>query len=633
MVISILALNACKKDDLKVSPAPTQDELSLDDAYTGEHFAYEAVYRGIEGPYSEELTKALVMNFLDKPSTKVTPETKMLIVPRLSSDYEDDIVTVYENGGIIVIGNPSSTNVKKWFDDHNWTGMPSADRLDNAMLYSFSKYTHSCVVEAPDNDDYLVSQEDAEKMEDNYDEDFFFSDVAEGDQDIEEDEGYDTEGEEIMQSYDDGKYDSFYTYLSSWMRLVNDDLASADARTKAADGLSDVSTIFRYYPYSRVYTYSAKAKVRQLPSSSPDYIIGEGTIGVSFDIYQIHCYEGEPGAGDYYLVNMTAHVANDDIYKGKWWNVHGWSCVRICGLFGRSFAVACTPVDPDTHEPLKAETVSFTAGGFPSPATCVGKTSYSKSSSFSLDAGLSVSGTLSQKDGLEGTISGNIALGWSWSNSESRDVSDMDIMNTSKGNSAGYKLVFNNLPKPDWSFKRGFDEGPSQTYRSTTEIRSSWVWRVSGVKDDSDVKPICIRFDANPVYGALTFVSTYGVDGNDDTFTEFGNVRDYIELTPFLHDKCGTFILNNDFTDGTAIKSVRVYDASHLDGNPVWESHNTIKPGSQIETSALKTSLAYTICFTTMAGKEYKYATHEALYLDKGERKEVYANTDCKQVK
>lgn len=81
-----------------------------------------------------------------------------------------------------------------------------------------------------------------------------------------------------------------------------------------------------------------------------DYIEGSGAINVSFDIYQVHCYEGQAGSGDYYIVNMSSSVSNNDMYKGRWSNRHGGTYVRICGFYGKAFAMECIPLKCETKD-------------------------------------------------------------------------------------------------------------------------------------------------------------------------------------------------------------------------------------------------------------------------------------------
>ena len=97
-----------------------------------------------------------------------------------------------------------------------------------------------------------------------------------------------------------------YTYLNGWVADMN---KYEEKKVENSNGDDDLSKDFTQYHYGVTYTYDdIKKEVRHLKKSKRDYIEGSGAINASFDIYQVHCYEGQAGSGDYYIVNHCCPV-------------------------------------------------------------------------------------------------------------------------------------------------------------------------------------------------------------------------------------------------------------------------------------------------------------------------------------
>lgn len=623
---------SCNDDDNKLPPPPSENsETNLQDANTGITFNGNAVILGISGKYSADIVSSLNI-LIPNQSGNVDENTDLLIIPELSDAFKNEIETVYRNGGIIAITNPSSVNISQWQSNHNWASINMIEDADNAIIYSFNNMTHHCIVSEPNHDSFTVDRNDVLSMSDKNDEDFFFKNLLEPEEEVKEDEGI-IGGEEFETSYKDDEYNNMYTYLSHWVSMMNDDKNKAEEinTVLSRSGITDnVANIFRTHPYGTSYPFSAEhIVVRKCGGNSkPDRIIpSNGSINASFDIYQIHCYENQPGKGDYYLVSMTASVASKDMYKGRWWHKHGLVCVRLCGFFAKSFEVECTPVDA-SNEALSTETVYFTANGYPSPSTTIGCTNYTRSVSESFNMGASGSGGYANNSPkLEGEIS--FSAGCTWSESESRPISDTDIENFSTGNVVRYILRYNNLPYFKWTEYRGFYEGNSRTYRSTSELRAYWIWYVPNAKDDSNEAPLNIRFRAKANYGALSFY-TSDLDLKEKGYT--ANYEKTFKLDGFTRDRCGGIVINNNFKKAT-IKNIQIYNINDSERkNLLWESKETIIPGKEKKTPAFKIKDKYMIYLTTTDNKEYVYSTYsDGLSLELGEYINVYSATDFKR--
>lgn len=652
-------LVACSDDDNKENAAnnPTPDDFNINSAETGVTFDQEAVIRGVSGDNASEMLVSLIYMF-NNVKANVTDSTKLLIVPELSSKYEKDITTVYENGGIIGVTNPSQAQISTWFEKVGWDNGFMPSEVDDALMFSFGNGFHCCVVYDPDNDDVAVDSADVANMLDKDSEGFIFKSLLEAQaavvaEDVANDDG--TNRKDTWTDYDSSMYPDVYTYLSAWVETVNKSLSErnvakaedttrveqflAQVETRANSGTSnnDVSQLFSKYNYSVVLPFSANEEIRHVALSDPDRIQGEGAVSLNLNIYQIHCYEGAPGAGDYYLINLSAGLASDKMYRGKWVNTHGGVHTRLCGYFAKSFTVDCIPWNKNTNAPYYSDEVETI--GAPSPETTVGETVYTTGSSVSLNTTLSLSlGYNLDKDKGYGNGGGTVSAGWSWTDKKSRTISDTDISNLSgyyviNGQPqpicrVGWKMQFNNLPYFQWSQTCGINEGSSQTYRSTNYLESSWVWYKKNVSDGSTENPISVKIRTQSNYGTLSFFTTKA-DLKEISFNKFGNFDYVFDLKPFSRDKCGVLNIENDFEDGTTITAVRIYYLKNGTlGDLAWSTKNNIVPGKSVSSAALKISEPYMIYLDTNTGKRYIYRKEKGKNIEFGLDNTVYSSID-----
>ncbi len=669
-MLLVVSIGACSDDDdVAAVYNPSTDEFNINRTETGVTFDQEAVILGVNGEDAKNVAISLIY-LLPNINTEVTDNTKLLVVPELAEVYQKDIMKVYDNGGVIAVTDPSQTQLKQWFDLFNWDAGIVPDNVDDALMFSFGKGFHCCLVYGPDNKAVLLdSLSDDELLAKDTEDVSTKASAPTGNVVTQEEiptraevESSSDDTEYIWIDFQNPKYPEVYNYLTPWVEALNNDFSNTGitddeaqqvkqqflqktTRTSDSDKLQDVSQIFARYPYTVIAPFTANAEVRWLAGDSdPDIIKGTGAVTLCFNIYQIHCYQDQPGAGDYYLVNMTAGLASADMYKGKWWNQHSGTYVRVCGLYAKDFQVACIPYhqkkDGSNPRPYSADEVEVV--GTPKPLTTVGQTRYDDSFTFSLDASLSVSGGKSMMMNKYVMVEPKISLGWEWTETTVRNISDTDIRNISGGTviagtiawALAWKMQFNNLPEFDWGERRGFNEGNSLAYRSTNYLHANWVWHLENVSDDSTEDPIAIRVQTAATYGAQSFITTYA-DHEERTF-RYGCTDQIINLKPFSRDKCGTITLENNF-DKEAIMNVKVYkqekqNNTYVDGDLVWSTNNTLKTGKKVTTPALKIADTYTVYLTTNDGKKYKYSNHPTLTIELGLDNVVYSKTDFSEV-
>ena len=659
-LLLIGSLFACSSDNEVSVSTPSAEEFNINNNGTGVTFDQEAVIVGVNGNNASDIGISL-MYLLSNIQPKVTENTKLLIVPELSSKYESAIKTVYENGGIVGVTNPSQSQISKWFKEVDWENGFIPNNVDDALMFSFGKGFHCCVVYGPNSKEVVVDSAAAAKMPDKDSKDFIFKPLLEEQESVAAEDVSNrdsSDGADVWTDYESSKYPEVYTYLSSWVSSVNKSFEEKDviteeektqiqkflAKTRGGKASNDVSMLFAKYPYSIVLSFDANEEIREVLWSDADRIKGHGAVSIDLNIYQIHCYDEAPGAGDYYLVNMSAGLQSENMYRGKWVNKHGGVWTRLCGYYAKSFAVDCIPWNYSTDAPYTNDDVETI--GSTSPETTVGQTVYTTSSSFSLNIGGSVAGGKNLKDDGGGSFfNGGVTIsgGWSWTDNKSREISDTDISNTSgfytingiaqPVSKVGWKMTFNNLPYFQWSQSCGINEGNSQTYRSTNYLDADWIWHAKYAKDNSNASPICIKVRTQASYGTLSFFTTKA-DLKEKTFNKFGAFEHVFFLKPFSRDRCGTLTIENDFEDGTAITSIQVYSiVDDLDPYKLaWSTTNTIIPGKSVTTTALKTANPYMIFFTTNTGKRYQYSKSTGKKVELGSDNFVYSNIDFKDV-
>lgn len=651
MSMLALSFHACSDNEQFDTPStPAMEENHIHSADTGVKFTSEAVIIGVSGNQAGEITTAL-NQLLTNVSSTVTDKTQLLIVPNLSDRYKKDIDTVYNNGGIIAVTNPNDAELDEWFKANNWENKMLSNGTKGAIMFSFAKNYHCCITTSPDNAGIIFDdQQDTANTPNN---------VA----DMPDKKNTDAENTEKIVDYKDHSHGEMYTYLSSWVQTMNRDIqernklsqrdhnvltAFRNQMTRSGeDQTKDVSKIFNRISYTTNKPFYGSLFVRKLGGNSdPDYIDGSGCASITLDIYQIHCYEGKnpSNAGDYYLINMTGFLASEKMYRGKWKNWHGGVQLRICGMYAKRFKTEFIPWNAATNKPYSDKEVILR--GKPTPESTNGKTSYTTGSSFTLDTELSVSGSLGKKDGKSSMGVGaeaKIGAGWTWSESETRSISDMDIVNTYtvdqtydgiQTSKVGYDLVFNNLPRYHfWGYDCGIDEGNAQMFRSTAWISGSWVWQKKNVADDSEEAPISIKIRTSAIYGAISFWGT-SADLEERTTDEFGRINETINLKPFCRQRCGAIVFKNNFKDETtgAIKSIEVYEIGQNGETKVWEDKGTLMPGNSTTTCALPIVKKYMIYFTTIKNKKYKYTTYPQKEIKQEIGNNIYATVDFSPV-
>ena len=495
---------------------------------------------------------------------------------------------------LICVVNPVKAEIDAYAEAHDWFDIDTDNLTDATYIYGFNAA----------NARYIINQPEA-------------------------DEG----GDPIVASMN--RAQDCYVMIAGMLSDYNSQIR-AGSKDDGGDGKTSMEDFASHYHYSVTETINVKETFREVLWSSADVFNGSYSMTANYDVFMVHVYEGEPGAGDYYGVKMTSSIASSNMWKGTGDNTHGGVHVRWCGAYCTNFytqthLITKNSTDDDTWFEDTNDRIMFTAGGFPSPSTTVGSTTYEDKNSFSLSMSQSVGaskskkGTDNKKD-IHGEFS--VSESWEWSHTESRTISDVDIVNeTLRGNWAGWRLQFNNLPEYTAAVK--FDTKSNQAARGTMELHGSWLWYDKTGKDNEDRTPYSLAMWMMGEYEHQSFIST-GADLDKKTWSE--RKRFSVQLPKMVNVTAGPLKIKNDMPGGTTISNVKVITS---DGVEASEFENTVPNGGEQELGGYDTKYQYIVTFKarTTDGKvsTYKYTLNPSIKLNHKSTTTVYAASDFTQ--
>ncbi|MBO6144154.1 MAG: hypothetical protein J6O54_02690 [Prevotella sp.] len=522
-------------------------------------------------------------------------DAAILVVNKLT-DVSEDILKLHMGGEntLVCVVNPVKAELDAYAEGHAWAVINTALLTDETMILGFNGAGQVYNIQKPD------ASENADPILTN-----------------------------INRAQD------YYVFISSMLKDFGSSMqnGSNDVDEKSIEAFGS------QYHYSVTYSFTCKEEFKHVLWSDADYHNGSGAMTASFDIYTAHVYEGEPGAGDYYAVRMTASLASAGMWKGKGDNTHGGVHVRWCGAYATDFIAEAhlREHNADWNQDL-SDRIMFPSGGFPSPSTTVGKTTYTDTNSFSLNMSQTVgaskkSGTdghgAKTEAGIEGSVS--FSEGWTWQHSESRSISDVDVANETKnGYWARWHLTFNNLPEFKFSEDYGFDIKNNIASRSTMDLHASWLWYDKSGKDNQDRTPydLCVYMKAT--YGHQNWTSTEA-DLYKKSWQWNSHEELIIPLEKVVNVTAGHLVLKNDLPEGMNISNVKVLNAD--DNTEVSEFENTIPNGGELLLGTYNSNLRYLVTFKARKSgadtpRTYKYTTNPSIKLNHKAKTTLYANGD-----
>jgi hypothetical protein len=340
---------------------------------------------------------------------------------------KEAILEVYNRGGDIVLVEPEIDDVEAFseFLNHSHMAAASSQARHFADIYAFNKR----------NNNYMLG-------------------------DIHPD------GSEIT-DLDPAHYGNIMNPFIEWLNKNAADTRSTTP-TRATTEPADLMKTFDYQTLTTSFPMTVNATLAHVVASSTDNLSKTGTVQVVTTVYPIHAFDDQASPGDYYLMHQEVTIPNGSWYNGTWTNKHGGVYVRLCAYFMQNFAISNYLVSGLTGA------VALT----PSPTTTVGSTSYTSGVSWHIDASVTGGGSTKEGPAASATIGGGVEV----SNSQTRNISDVDVRNLCSGATAAWGLDFNNLASYNANLSIN---PPAAASRSTQMLYTDWVWYFPSIRDNS----------------------------------------------------------------------------------------------------------------------------------------------------
>lgn len=511
---------------------------------------------------------------------------QMLVINKLT-DIDDAILKkAYEEGRIILVAQPVQGEIKTFADAHDWMEV-DPEITDSTWIFGFSSDTKAII----------------DKLE--------------------------STGDPI---YDNTNLDQkYYVMLSGYISAIQNNIKSAFGG--GGSGSSENSRIEDVFqPYHFVHTHSYNAHVRYSVTWGEEYYLnGTGSCTTLLDVYPIHVYEGEPGAGDYYAVQMNTSVANANMWRGKGWDRRIGIYIRYCGFWCNNFE---TLVDPmlDENMLMPENKLQFVASCPPTPGTTQNATSYVDSKAFSLNvAATGKAETNLDSSGNPKTTKGlqvQVALGWSWTHQQSYSINNVEIEDRHAQNRINWNIKFNDVPYFKWLEDYGFKITPSLPYRDTQSLNASWMWYDPSAKDETDYEPLIVRVKTHPSYEMQTFWTT---EADLESFYYNPSKTTYFKIPRPNNKHAGEIEIVNNLKDEMTISDVKVILKTN--DTVCGEFAQTIpNGGAQSLGWYLENNRKYTVTFMAKkpggTAKKYTYSLNNGIQLQHKGKVKLYALDD-----
>jgi hypothetical protein len=561
----------------------------------------------------------------------IDEETEVVVISRLDDVPFEQLEEAYYRGATIAVAAPSLADFNNFFGANpDWEGKWTDEEFDSALLYAFNV----------DGDHFLVmGTDDPSTIEDQ---------ASQAEKDLVPEAERPENLEQQAAYYNIGLWVEHLIDMKNETPEEREDKARAVARRASEDNKNvNIAECFAVRTYGKSFSLKIAGSWRNGKNAADTKtvlrqfhkIVG---IRVSYGVYSMHVYDNQKGQGDFYAVSMEASIANNKMTE-KWeirnfsWNDRG------IGPYAKEFEVWTQPLDPNGNV-YSDQVVFFPAGTSPVPSTSQGSTTVNDEYSFSLKNDITLSGKGEMgKDGhgskemLSLELKVGVSMGWNWSKKVSRQVTDISISKlVSNNNEQKHMVVFNNLPKPDpdatcnWKEYEG-----NQSYKSTVDFNSAWVWHKPDVRDGSKEDPVTIKFVARYQYG-WSWHDGAGLLGIGDYHPQEWTAERWVyqsfKLDPIVRERYGLVQLQNDFKD-LYIYNIRVRDDKKFENDYI-EFNKTYSPGSLISLSAYPVTGHYVVSFkagkTATDAKDYVYVSHEYVPLDHMEPTVLKAAFDFK---
>ncbi len=521
-----LALSSCSNDDNAVDG---DDEVYIED---GEGLADPAVASdekialpvAIVGQMPDNLQSAFDIRF-----TNVTGEISdnlnvVVIAQNQIATNTDKLLAVYEAGGIIVVVNPDDVQLKVWCDDNGvlYAGDGGCDNgADHHLLYAFNRNANFYFL-----DDFIHDDD-----EDNC----------------------------------NITLDSFVSWINKYANQENAKNVSFSNETSSTS--YDIKKLFACQTIDHTYQMCLENKtLAHVVASKADKLTRNGEIDVSYSIYPLYSYKANgSSSGDYYIVEATVTIHNDDMYNGKWTKKHGGVKSHLCGFYLKKFELSNTLCQTDR---TTLSGVKFPSSGTPVPETTIGATNYTSGFEWGIGGALSFGVQGGIKEGVpEITGQGSFTLNanFNWSNSESRSVSDLTINKNCPNGKVGYVFNINNTPHTKNAYKHLTVPSIAS---NDCDLHQTWIWHVPSTADN-DTTNFLMCVWVKPTYESYHWYSSasdFSTSSWDDAVPA-GDQKFFVKLVRPSRVPKGTLELTNTKSGQAYMTDIKIWEKSSNTSN------------------------------------------------------------------
>lgn len=444
----------------------------------------DAVY--FAGTLPSIVDKALRMNF---GQITTNPDNARVIVLKSSdlSTFEDLVSSAWEEGKVVVEVEPEYDSHEKFWSALEAPSLISPDDDDPPLLIAVRRYSSFILHNPLSLDEYMSDNE------------------VETETGTASDESWEVELGPVGINSDEEYLSSRMASLVDW---INENSQPAPPSNEEISGYQkfngELSSFISNAEYTQRITASFpvgadKYKLCKLASSDPDIISRHSEIKVLITITPLFAYEENGSdAGDYYFVTISVLSKNEKLF-GTYKQKHG-------GVWTIAHAFYSEDIHWTADICMKngKRVADFMYNHRPSPASTSGSTTYTSSHSTTLN----VTG---QGGASGGKPSGTLTVGgtFSWSNSESRPMSDMSIEMDTDGSRVQYHFLSHNFSHNDNARK-----AVPALARTDQECISSWCWHLKDVKD-YDTEEFYFVFYLDPLYGYMYRHTSWWAEGHD----------------------------------------------------------------------------------------------------------------------
>lgn len=489
----------------------------------------DAVY--FAGSLPSSIDEALRRRFVNITSNPSQAEIIILLSSGLQAN-ESLVKDAWENGKTIVEVNPDYTSHKKF-----WAATDAPDCMiePNDDLLLLARHNLMCyVMQDPFVLDGFLSNNDIEEDKE----------ASASNENLEDEDKEVVDFDEEVE-YLDTKLDSFVEWLNenSLLKNANEEVPEymefEQELSKFIESSNFTQTYIRSLPVG-----ADDYQLCKIALSKPDRVSRHSMVEVKITITPLYAYEmNGDDSGDYYFVTVRVNSRNHDLF-GKYTKKHG-------GIKTYAFAFFSEDIHWTADLGVKKDVNTVEFFKEPMPQTTMGATEYG--SGFS--AALNVTG----QGGAVGDVpTGNLTVGgtFTWNNSISRQMSDLEISQKTRGSMVDYDYFCRNFTKND-----DVNKAVPLIARSDQYCYASWCWHVKGTKDNDTTK-FAFNFTIDPKYGYMYRHGTWGAEGHikHDVHLLADTLRSFsFPVTPPNRKEIGVleFMSTYDY-----VRAITIYDAN-----------------------------------------------------------------------